>query len=273
MRFAKRSLGQNFLVDPNLQRKIIEAVDPGPDETVVEIGPGRGALTRPLAERAGRLVAIELDDDLAADLAREFRDVASVDVVHRDVLDVSIADFGEPSTLKVVGNIPYNITSPIIFHLLERDARPASIVLMIQREVADRLLAEPGTPEYGALTVGVQTVASVERLFHVGRGAFRPAPKVDSTVIRITPHRPPPLSAAEERDVRALTRASFAWRRKQLQKTLRTAPEYALTADDVQRVAAETGIDLDRRPESLSPAEIANLARTLRAHGKPEADS
>src|SRR5690606_20934262 len=163
-----------------------------------------------------------------------------------------------------------NITSPIIFHLLEREARPASIVLMIQREVADRIVATAGGSEYGALTVGVQSVASVERLFHVGRGAFRPVPNVDSTVVRITPYHPPPMSAAEEADLRALTRTAFGWRRKQLQKTLRTAPAYALDAEAVERVAEEAHIALDRRPESLTVQEFTTLARTLRTHGKPE---
>jgi 16S rRNA (adenine1518-N6/adenine1519-N6)-dimethyltransferase len=267
---AKRSLGQNFLIDPNLQRKIVLAVDPRADDTVVEIGPGRGALTHALAGSAGRLFAIELDDDLAADLARAFDDVPGVTIVHRNVLDVSLDEFGEPDRLKVVGNIPYNITSPIIFHLLERGRRPATIILMIQREVADRLVASPGTAEYGALTVGVQAVAAVERLFHAGRGAFRPVPNVDSTVVRITPHRPPRLSAGEEVDLRALTRTAFGWRRKQLQKTLRAAPAYALDAEQLERIARETGIALDRRAESLAIDQFTTLARALRALGKPE---
>jgi 16S rRNA (adenine1518-N6/adenine1519-N6)-dimethyltransferase len=263
---AKKSLGQNFLVDPNYQRKIIEALHLDPGDTILEIGPGTGALTDHIVGNVAHFTAIELDDQLAASLQRKYAGRDDFTLIHQDVMEV---DLGDVANTKVVGNIPYNITSPIIFHLLDRAARPATIVLMIQREVADRLLAEPGTPEYGALTVGVQTAARVERLFHVGRGAFRPVPNVDSTVIRITPYRPPPLSAAEERDVRALTRTSFAWRRKQLQKTLRTAPEYALTAEEVGRVMAETGIALDRRPESLAPAEIATLARALRTRGKP----
>lgn len=270
MQHAKRSLGQNFLVDPNLQRKIVQAVDPRPEDTIVEIGPGRGALTHALAESAGRLFAVELDDDLAAVLARTFEDAAHVSIVHRSILDVSLDELGEPAELKVVGNIPYNITSPIIFHLLERGRRPRTIVLMIQREVADRLVAAPDTAEYGALTVGVQTVADVERLFHVGRGAFRPVPNVDSTVVRITPHQPPRLTEGEERDVRSLTRVAFGWRRKQLQKTLRAAPGYALDAAAVERIAQDTGMALHRRAESLSIDEFVALARALRNLGKPE---
>ncbi|MGH7505062.1 MAG: 16S rRNA (adenine(1518)-N(6)/adenine(1519)-N(6))-dimethyltransferase RsmA, partial [Longimicrobiales bacterium] len=232
---AKRSLGQNFLVDPNIQRKIVDAVDPGADDVIVEIGPGTGALTRTLAERAGRLVCIELDDALAADLRRAFEGVAHVEVLHRDVLTLELADIAPPASIKVVGNIPYNITSPILFHLLERRGRPRDIVIMVQREVADRILAAPGFAAYGALSVGVQSVAKVERILHVGRGAFRPVPRVDSTALRITPLRPPPLTAGQETDLRSLTRAAFAWRRKQLQKTLRASPLYGLDPAAVQR--------------------------------------
>jgi 16S rRNA (adenine1518-N6/adenine1519-N6)-dimethyltransferase len=265
---AKRSLGQNFLVDPNIQRKIVEAVNPGPDDVVVEIGPGTGALTRLLADRAGRLIAIEVDDHLAADLAAAFADIPSVTVLHRNVLDVHLADLAPPERLNVVGNIPYNITTPILFHLLERAARPSIITMMIQREVADRVLAPPGAG-YGALSVGVQAIARVERLFHVGRAAFRPVPNVDSSVIRITPLRPPPLTAQEERDLRTLTRVAFGWRRKQMQKILRAAPDYALEPADVTAITLATGIDLVLRPEALSPAALTELARALRRRGLP----
>jgi 16S rRNA (adenine1518-N6/adenine1519-N6)-dimethyltransferase len=266
---AKRSLGQNFLVDPNIQQKIVAAVAPGPDDIVVEIGPGTGALTHALAERAGRLVAIELDDRLAEDLTRAFADRASVSVIHRNVLDVDLGSIAPPERIHVVGNIPYNITSPIIFHLLARESRPAEIVLMIQREVADRILAGAGEDAYGALSIGVQAVARVERLFHVGRGAFRPVPNVDSTVIRLTPSRPPPLTADEERDLRALTRTAFGWRRKQLQRILRSAPAYELAADAVAAVADETGFDLSHRPEAFSATQLAALAAALRRRGLP----
>ncbi|MGH7483728.1 MAG: ribosomal RNA small subunit methyltransferase A, partial [Longimicrobiales bacterium] len=146
--------------------------------------------------------------------------------------------------------------------------RPLDIVLMVQREVADRILAEPGGREYGALSVGVRTVARVERLFDVGRRAFRPVPDVDSSVVRITPVRPPPLSEPEERAVRTLTRAAFSRRRKQLGTILRSAPELALDADAVDALAEETGIEMRRRPETLAPDEFVALTRGLRARGR-----
>ncbi|MDP9349702.1 MAG: 16S rRNA (adenine(1518)-N(6)/adenine(1519)-N(6))-dimethyltransferase RsmA, partial [Gemmatimonadota bacterium] len=170
---AKRSLGQNFLVDANIQRKIVDALGAGPEDEVLEIGPGRGALTRHLAGRAKRLVLVELDDELVPLLREEFAADPSVEVVHADVLEVSMEDlFADPGAVRVIGNIPYNITTPILFSLLERRPRPRDVVLMVQREVADRILAEAGSKTYGALAVGVQTVADAERVLHVGRKAF-----------------------------------------------------------------------------------------------------
>jgi 16S rRNA (adenine1518-N6/adenine1519-N6)-dimethyltransferase len=262
---AKKSLGQNFLIDPNLQRRIVDAVGAEKGDEVLEIGPGHGALTRLLAERAGRLVAVELDDALAARLQAEFAGRADVEIVHGDALQVRLEDISSrPESLRVVGNIPYNITTPLIFWLLERRPRPADIVLMVQREVADRVLAEPGTKTYGALSVGVRSVAEARRLFHVGRGAFRPVPDVDSTVLRITPLRPPRLTTTEEAAVRALTRTAFSWRRKQLRTTLREAPAYRAGEPMLDRVERESGIDLTRRPETLAPEDFFRLAAALR---------
>lgn len=270
---AKKSLGQNFLVDRNIQLKIVEALGAGPGDEVLEIGPGTGALTRHLAGAVRRLVAVELDDELVASLRQEFSGAPGVEIIHADALRLDLDDVVEDvARLKVVGNIPYNITSPLIFWLLERTPRPARIVLMIQKEVADRILAEPGAKAYGALSVGVRTVAEIERLFLVRRGSFRPVPDVDSAVIRITPAQPPPLTAQEERDLRALTRASFSWRRKQLQKILRAAPGYELSADEVAAVGRAAEVDTDARPEALPPEAFIRLARSLRAAGYPRGD-
>ncbi|HEX6134581.1 MAG TPA: 16S rRNA (adenine(1518)-N(6)/adenine(1519)-N(6))-dimethyltransferase RsmA [Longimicrobiales bacterium] len=263
---AKKSLGQNFLVDPNQQRRIVEALDARPDDTIIEIGPGRGALTRHLVDAVSRLILIELDRELAPALAREFADRPNVTVIEGNVLDIDLPDIAgtDPHRVKVVGNIPYNITTPIIFHLLRRDARPERIVLMVQREVADRIVAPPGDAEYGALSVGVRSVARVERLFHVARGSFRPVPRVDSSVIRITPIRPPPLTAQDEEDLRELTRVAFSWRRKQLQKTLRSAESYRLDAHAITQLEQRTGISLELRPEQLDPDQFIALARSIR---------
>lgn len=271
---AKKSLGQNFLIDPNIQIKIVAALAASREDEVLEIGPGTGALTHRLAGSVRRLIAVELDDALAETLQREFASRDDVLVLHRDALTVSLDQLSDtPERLKVVGNIPYNITTPLIFRLLDRATRPAAIVLMVQREVAERILAAPGEKEYGALSVGVRIVADAERLFHVRRGAFRPVPNVDSTVIRITPHRPPQLSADEEADVRTLTRVAFGWRRKQFQKILRSAPEYGLNPGQIELIERATGLTLEARPETLDPKQFVALARVLRAHHLPRSGS
>ncbi len=261
---AKKSLGQNFLVDQNLQRKIVEALNPSLADTVLEIGPGRGALTRHLVGLADRLILVELDDELASTLQTEWGDRSDVDVRHQDFLKTDLGALGvDPSELLVVGNIPYNITAPIIFKLLERP-RPRDILLMVQREVADRLVAAAGTSEYGALSVGVRSVAAAVRVLRVPRTAFRPQPRVDSSVVRITPTVPPPLSLEEEISLRTLTRAAFQWRRKQLQKTLREHSDLGLSRESVERIARETGWDLTRRPETLEPEDFVRLSKLVR---------
>lgn len=260
---AKRSLGQNFLVDANLQRKIVDAVGSRETDEVLEIGPGKGALTRHLVDRVGRLVLVELDDDLAGRLADRYGDREGVKVVHGDVLEVDLAaHLDDPAEALVVGNIPYNITTPIIFRLLERP-RPRSIVLMVQDEVADRVVAPVGSKAYGALSVGVRSVASVDRLFKVSRGAFRPVPGVDSAVIRITPLRPETMDEDEEVSLRRLVRAAFQWRRKQLQKILRDHPDLGIGSEGVERAVAAAGVQATDRPERVEPEGFVEMAREL----------
>lgn len=265
---AKRSLGQNFLIDPNLQRRIVEALSPGPEDEVLEIGPGLGALTRHLVGQVRRLILVELDRDLAARLRGEFAGREDVVVFERDVLTLPLEEVvDDVAALKVIGNIPYNITTPIIFSLLERRPRPSSIVLMVQREVAERIVATPGGKSYGALAVGVQSVAQAERVLDVGRRAFRPVPDVESAVVRLEPHQPPRLSRDDEAALRVLTRHAFGQRRKQFQRILRSA--YHLDAAAIERLERETRFDLRARPETFSPEEFIALARQLREEEDP----
>lgn len=267
----KRSLGQNFLIDPNLQRKIVDALDPAPDDAVVEIGPGRGALTEHLADRVRRLVAIELDDRLASNLQRRYRDSPSVQIVQGDALELEQSDVElDASPVKVIGNIPYNITTPLLFRFLQGPWNPVLLVLMVQREVADRILAPAGRKAYGALSIGVRMEAEVERLFHVGRKAFRPEPDVDSTVLRIRPRREARLSGRERDDLRTLTRAAFGQRRKQFQKILRTTPPYHLEHGDIRRLEERTGVRLTRRPETFTPEQFVELANAIRFLSDPD---
>jgi 16S rRNA (adenine1518-N6/adenine1519-N6)-dimethyltransferase len=250
-------------VDANIQRRIVQSISPSASDEVMEIGPGPGALTRHLAGRVRRLVLVELDDSLAARLREEYAGDPSVQVVHADVLDVPLESVSaNPAALKVIGNIPYNITTPILFSLLERRPRPREIVLMIQREVADRILAPPGSKTYGALAVGVRAVADAFRVLNVSREAFRPVPDVMSSVIRIVPHDPPRLSPEDEEALRRLTRAAFGQRRKQFQRILRDA--YGMSPEQVAELERELGVDLRDRPETFGPERFIDLARALR---------
>jgi 16S rRNA (adenine1518-N6/adenine1519-N6)-dimethyltransferase len=213
---------------------------------------------------------VELDDVLAKTHAERWADRPDVAVIHDDVLRVT-PDRITPNAeeLVVVGNIPYNITTPILFHLLVRP-RPAVILLMVQKEVADRMLAEPGTRGYGALTVGVRTVATVERVLSVPSGAFRPRPKVDSAVVRITPIHPAPLTLEEEGALRTLTRALFQWRRKQLGKSLRDHPDLQHDPATIAAALGAVGVEPRARPEVLSPSAFVALSRAL-SSSAPEA--
>jgi 16S rRNA (adenine1518-N6/adenine1519-N6)-dimethyltransferase len=260
----KRSLGQNFLVDGNLQRKIVEAFGPQPDDDVLEIGPGKGALTRHLAGKCKSLILVELDRDLAARLGDEYGGIPGIEVINADILEVRLGAVTPfVAELRVLGNIPYNITSPILFHLLT-PPRPRDLLIMVQKEVGDRILAAPGTSAFGALTVGVQSVAVVERVLRVPASAFRPRPAVDSVVIRLQPVRPEPLTPSEQENLRSLTRLAFQQRRKQFQTILRNRPELGLSHDQVRAVEKATGFDLRRRPETFSPEDFIVLSGELR---------
>ncbi len=260
---AKKSLGQHFLTDPNLQRKIAAAIDPQPQDRLVEIGPGTGLLTRHLVGRVRHLTLVELDDQLGESLADEYADRADVELITADILDLSSIELAHGEPFKVIGNIPYGITSPLLFHLLEQHPRPSQIVLTVQREVADRLCARPATKQYGALTVGVQALATVQPLFAISRDAFRPRPDVESMAVRVTPLSPAPLTRAEEGLFRVLTRAAFSRRRKQLQKVLRQAPEYGLSNPEAEELLRSLDIDPATRPDALPVDDYVRLARAL----------
>lgn len=255
----RKRFGQHFLHDTTVLARIVDALALTGVETVLEIGPGRGVLTDLLAARARRLIAIEIDRDLAAHLRTRYASDPHVEIVEADVLQVSLgAVAGREYVL--AGNVPYYITTPILFHALT-PPRPARAVYLVQREVADRLIANPGSKTYGALGVNVQAVAHVELVMRVPPGAFRPPPQVDSAVVRVTPRLDPVVTADEEPRFRRFVQAAFALRRKQLRRVIRTIAGIDATA--AKSALALAGLDPDARPETLSPAEFAALMRAL----------
>jgi 16S rRNA (adenine1518-N6/adenine1519-N6)-dimethyltransferase len=253
---AKRRLGQHFLTDPRILARIADALEAGPDDTVLEIGPGNGGLTSALVERAGRVVAIEKDRALVPALQARF---PAVNVIEGDALDLDWHAL-VPGPFLLAGNIPYNITSPLLDKALVPPV-PRRIVFLVQREVADRVTAGPGTSEYGALSVGLQSVARAERLFSVAAGAFQPRPKVDSAVLRLSPLAQPLVSGAERDSFRAAVVGLFSYRRKQLLRGIRE-----LTGWDAGRASEllqQVGLSPTVRPEVLSPAEFVQLHGAL----------
>ena len=252
---TRKSLGQHFLTDRRILGRIADALHLAGGETVVEIGPGRGALTDLLADRAGRLVAVEYDRALAELLRQRYARRSNVIVAEADVLEVSLGELAAGPYV-LVGNVPYYITTPILFHALT-PPRALRAVYLVQREVADRLSAAPGSKEYGALTVNVAAVARAETLFKVAAGAFSPPPRVESAVVRITPLEVPLVEPGEERALRTLVQNAFGMRRKQMRRVLRSLS--GVDAETAERTLAMAGIDPDVRPETLSPAQFVAL--------------
>jgi 16S rRNA (adenine1518-N6/adenine1519-N6)-dimethyltransferase len=300
----KKRFGQHFLHDRGIVQRILDAFDPQPGETLVEIGPGPGALTRPLLARHTPLHVVELDRDLAAHLRADFPPEqlvvheadalkfdfcalaphTDVQVSRDDSMDAggtspgmgevdragswrsrampgAVAETGSRErpppggTLRLIGNLPYNISTPLLFHLLDQSACIQDMLFMLQKEVVDRMAAAPGGKDYGRLSVMIQWRLRVEKLFDVRPGAFTPPPKVDSSVVRLVPHATPPIQVRDVDDFARVVRAAFAQRRKTLRNNLK-----GLISGD--RLAA-LGIDPQRRAETLTLTEFAALANAL----------
>ena len=256
----RKRLGQHFLVDRSMLERIADALAPTPDDVVVEIGPGRGALTDLLAARAKRVVAIELDRDLVPYLRARYALAGNVEVIERDVLEVKLADVAGPDFL-LAGNVPYYITTPIIFHALE-SPRPARAVYLVQREVAERIVSPPGSRTYGALSVNVQALATPELIARVPAGAFRPPPSVESAIVRLTPRAEPAIAPAMETAFQTFVQEAFGLRRKQMRRVLRTMAR--LDADAAERLLRSVDIDPECRPETLAAEDFARLLLAVR---------
>jgi 16S rRNA (adenine1518-N6/adenine1519-N6)-dimethyltransferase len=254
----RKSLGQHFLTDRSILARIADALGATGTETIVEVGPGRGALTEHLLPRAGKLVAIEYDRALAARLRAQYAREPKVRVVEADVLESPLTEIAGTEEYLLAGNVPYYITTPILFHALQ-PPRARRAVFLLQREVADRLVAAPGTRSYGALSVNVQAVARVSRLFRVPAGAFHPPPRVDSAVVRVEPRNDPVVAAEEEERFRAFVQGAFGFRRKQMRRVLRSL--CGVTPDVALAMLDAAGIDPNARPETLAPSDFAALIR------------
>ncbi len=251
---AKKHLGQNFLFDPAILGRLVEASGVAGGDTVVEIGPGHGNLTALLAKNAGKVIAIELDNDLFIKLQEKFRGSGNIVLVHGDALTY---DYETLESFKVVANIPYYITTPIIFRLIDAGRRLISMTLTIQREVAERIVASPGTKTYGVLSLAVQYNADAKMEFIIPREAFRPMPKVDSAVVHINMRHTAKVSVKDEAFFFTVIRTAFAQRRKTLSNALKP-----LSPNSREKLIA-AGIDPGRRAETLSIEEFAVLADTL----------
>jgi 16S rRNA (adenine1518-N6/adenine1519-N6)-dimethyltransferase len=254
---ARKRFGQHFLHDPGVIARIVAAIAPRPGQRLVEIGPGRGALTQYLLRACGRLDVIEIDHDLAGALETTASDQPGLTVHLSDALQFQFARLADPGgKLRIVGNLPYNISTPLIFHLLEQAACIQDMVFMLQKEVVDRLAAAPGNRDYGRLSVMVQYRCRAEKLFDVGRGAFHPPPKVTSTVVRLQPFaRGATEQIEDERRFADLVRLAFSARRK----TLRNA----LGGTGAESAFAAAGIDPVRRPETLGVEEFVRLCNAI----------
>jgi 16S rRNA (adenine1518-N6/adenine1519-N6)-dimethyltransferase len=254
---VRKSLGQHFLNDRRILGRIADALALDGTQVVIEIGSGRGALTELLLERARHVIAIEYDRALAELLRQRYAGDERMTIIERDVLDVSFAELAKGPYV-VAGNVPYYITTPIIFQGLTRP-RPERAVYLVQREVAERIVAAPGGREYGALSANVQSVATAELLFRVPRGAFQPPPKVDSAVLRIEPLADPAILPDEEEAYRTFVVGAFGFRRKQMRRVLREL--WNIDAEQADRILEEAGVDPEVRPETLSPGDFARLLR------------
>jgi 16S rRNA (adenine1518-N6/adenine1519-N6)-dimethyltransferase len=249
----RKRFGQHFLHDPSVIRRIVDTIAPAGGERLVEIGPGRGALTWALLERARRLDAIEIDRDLAQLLRADPRADPGLRVHVQDALGLDFAALrGAGPKLRIVGNLPYNISTPLLFHLLQQRESIADMHFMLQREVVERMTSPHGTREYGRLTIMVAASAEAVHLFDVGPGAFRPPPKVWSAIVRLRPSVAPRFPIGGERELRTVVTAAFSHRRK----TLRNGLKGLLSDTEI----AACGIDPDMRPQMIPPPQWGLLA-------------
>lgn len=265
----KKSLGQNFLIDPNILRNIVSHADLTKDSAAIEVGPGIGALTEHLARQAGKVMSFEIDQRLLPVLEDTLSPYDNVKIVHSDILkadvkgliDTELAGFKD---IMVVANLPYYVTTPILMKLLTENLPLRGFVVMMQKEVADRISAKPGTKAYGSLSIAVQYYCTAEVAMIVPKTVFMPQPNVDSAVLKLIRHEEPPVSVIDEDFFFSVTRAAFAQRRKTLLNNLQSQlPNGKAKKEDILRALEQAGVEPTRRGETLSIAEFGALADAL----------
>ncbi len=260
----KKWLGQNLLVDRHYLDRIVHEASVVPGEYIVEIGAGLGALTQVLAGSGSRVIAIEIDSGFFRELQKRFESVENVELLHADALKFNFRELAQRvGRLRVVANLPYNVSSRLVFMFQDNSDIFSSLTIMLQQEVAERFMADPGGKEYGTLSVLLGIRSSVQRLFDIPNKAFYPIPAVSSTLIRIDFDRGPGINVSDYRLLTRLVKAAFASRRKTLRNNLKSMTAHGLSLEDIQAAAQQSAVDLGRRAETLSPQEFANFSNAI----------
>ncbi|GAE90085.1 16S rRNA (adenine(1518)-N(6)/adenine(1519)-N(6))-dimethyltransferase RsmA [Acetivibrio straminisolvens] len=261
-----KSLGQNFLIDDNVVKRIVDAAQITENDMVIEIGPGVGSMTVELAQRAGKVIAVEIDKKLIPALQENLGEFSNVNIINKDIMDVNInelRDSGQFGNIKVVANLPYYITTPIIMKLLEEENDIGLMVFMVQKEVAQRMTAAPGKKDYGALSVAVQYYTKPEKAFDVPPHCFIPQPEVDSTVIKLNVNETPPVKLMDKDFFFMVVKAAFGQRRKTLVNALYNFKGFQKTKEEIKEILNQLGIDENARGETLSISQFAELSNLL----------
>lgn len=269
-----KSLGQNFLIDGNIVRNIVDAAGVKESDIVIEIGPGVGSMTVELASRAGRVIAVEIDRHLIAALSENLRDFNNIEIINEDILKIDIKNSiiekfkteqsgFKPDSIKVVANLPYYITTPIIMKFLEEVPDVDVMVFMVQKEVADRMVAKPGGKDYGALSVAVQYYSKPEKIFNVPPHCFIPQPDVDSSVIRLNTYKKPPVELLSRDLFFKTVKAAFGQRRKTLVNAISNSGYFSQNKEEIKQILSNLGIDENQRGETLTIMQFAELANSL----------
>lgn len=263
----QKKFGQNFLIDTNVLEKIVAAAGITKEDYVLEIGPGIGTMTQYLCEAARAVTAVEIDRSLIPILNETLKDYDNIEIINQDILKLDMEALAKEKNsgapIKVVANLPYYITTPIIMELFENHAPIASITIMVQKEVADRMKEDPGSKEYGALSLAVQYYAKPEVILQVPPSCFMPQPKVGSTVIRLLLHEKPPVDVKNEKLMFQIIRASFNQRRKTLANGLHNFPQIALSKEQIEHCIEQLGVPVNIRGEALSLEQFAELSNII----------